>query len=328
MFLPLILYVVLLQLFLVVQRLWDVVMERGQLLPTLMAFKDFMLAGDGQFFLELYHQGGSTFRLPARATASAELRQIYMRTAALMQCEDSPSFLLFQPTVQPVLHCEPGPDVDTDDLWSLVGLEPKLKWPLQLIFTPRVIAKYNSLLQFFLRVTRVQLDLQQAWVQGQKSTGSEKSVSVLPRIWSLRSRMSFVVDNLQYYLKIDVLESQFKTMLEAIESVRDFDSLCAAHDEFLSQLMILTFRNGAAIRRIVASIFGLCDSYCTFMKRGGPAHDESAFQKLVEIEKNFDRQSKFLFQILSSATDKEHLQQLLLRINFNQHFGQRTKSFL
>lgn len=308
-------------------RLWCVVIEQGQLLPTLMAFKDFMLAGDGQFFLELYHQGDATFRLPARASAGPEMRQIYTRTAALMQCEDSASFQLFRPVVQPVLYCDPGPDVDTGDLWSLVGLEPNLKWPLQLIFNPRVISKYNSFLQFFLRVTRVQLGLQQAWVQGQKATGAEKRVSVLPRVWSLRSRMSFVVDNLQYYLKIDVLESQFKKMLVTVESVRDFDSLCAAHNEFLSQLMILTFRNGVEIRRVVADIFGLCDSFCSFMHRGGPSREETGFRKLEEIEMAFDRQSQFLFQILSSATDKEHLQQLLLRINFNQHFG-RSKMFL
>ena len=49
--------------------------------------------------------------------------------------------------------------------------------------------------------------------------------AVLPRVWSLRTRMSFMVDNLQTFLKIDVLEAQYKLMLDTVKTIQDFDSL-------------------------------------------------------------------------------------------------------
>eukprot|EP00729_Bicosta_minor_P017706 gene17706-22438_t len=214
-----------------------------------------------------------------------------------------------------------GPDVDTGDGWAALGLVPTLKWPLQLVFSPAIVAKYNSLLQFFLRVNRVQWRLQHTWMLGQKGSAEERSVAVLPRVWSLRSRMSFMVDNLQTYLKIDVLEAQYKIMLDAAHAIQDFDSLRRAHSEYLNQLLVQTFRNGAPIRRTVADIFGLCMAFCELMERGGPAKDPTGFKELDRIEVAFARQSTFLFKVLSSVSGKQYLRQLLLRIDFNQHFS-------
>lgn len=58
-----------------------------------------------------------------------------------------------------------GPDVNTGDGWAVFGLEPVLHWPLQLVFDSDSIAKYNTVLQFFYRVFRVQTRLHQTWVR-------------------------------------------------------------------------------------------------------------------------------------------------------------------
>jgi gamma-tubulin complex component 4 len=211
---------------------------------------------------------------------------------------------MFTPVLQPVLHSEPGPDVDTGDGWAQFGLQPTLKWPMQLIFPPAVVAKYNSLLQFFLRVSRVQWSLQQTWLMGQKNSVGERQTAVLPRVWSLRSRMSHLVDNLQYYLKIDVLEAQYTQLLDTVGTIRDFDSFRVAHAEYLSQLLIQTFRNGAGIRRIVADLFGLCMAFCTLMQKGGPGKEVTGYAELERIEVAFERQAGFLFKVLSSVAGK------------------------
>ena len=93
-------------------------------------------------------------------------------------------------------------------------------------------------------------------------TGSSNSPYAL--ILSLRSHMQFLVDNFQYYLQADVLETQFQLLTKKMMtlkvrncapirsqirlctrsfSVQDYDSIRAAHDDFLTNLSRLCFLN-------------------------------------------------------------------------------------
>lgn len=80
---------------------------------------------------------------------------------------------------------------------------------LQLIFTDEVVAKYNGLFAFLFRVNRVQYALGQAWaeqMQHQKTLRKGNSkMAVATRMMNLRANMSFLVDNLQQYLKARIL---------------------------------------------------------------------------------------------------------------------------
>ena len=77
---------------------------------------------------------------------------------------------------------------------------------LQLIFTDEVVAKYNGLFSFLFRVNRVQYALGQAWaeqMQHQKTMRKGNSkMAVATRMMNLRANMSFLVDNIQQYLKV------------------------------------------------------------------------------------------------------------------------------
>jgi gamma-tubulin complex component 4 len=55
--------------------------------------------------------------------------------------------------------------------------------------------------------------------------------------WALRKHMSFLVDNLQYYLQVDVIESQFSILVDKIQATRDFEEIQLAHDVFLATLL-------------------------------------------------------------------------------------------
>merc|ERR1711935_136579 len=127
-------------------------------------------------------------------TTSRDCSVAFTRAAIATRCEESAGFNLFKPVLQPLMYDGGGPDVNTGDGWAAFGLEPVLEWPLQLIFDSDAIAKYNSVLAFFFRVLRVQTRLHETWALGKKANGAdEKTVNLLPRVWSLRSRMSFLV---------------------------------------------------------------------------------------------------------------------------------------
>jgi gamma-tubulin complex component 4 len=57
----------------------------------------------------------------------------------------------------------------------------------------------------------------------------------------LRNNLIFIVDNLQYYLQVDVIESQYTIMENNMKNTRNFEDVQKAHIIFLTNVMSRTF---------------------------------------------------------------------------------------
>lgn len=57
----------------------------------------------------------------------------------------------------------------------------------------------------------------------------------------LRNNLIFIIDNLQYYLQVDVLESQYTVMEGSMKNTRNFEDIQKAHSVFLANVMSQTF---------------------------------------------------------------------------------------
>ena len=62
-----------------------------------------------------------------------------------------------------------------------------------------------------------------------------------PSVWHLRNRLMFLVDNLQYYLQVDVLESQYTLLQSAVQATKDFEQIQKAHTLFQANILSQTF---------------------------------------------------------------------------------------
>ncbi|GCB82485.1 hypothetical protein scyTo_0021624, partial [Scyliorhinus torazame] len=136
----------------------------------------------------------------------------------------------------------------------------------------------NIVFKYLLSVRRVQAELQHCWaVQMQrKHLTSNKSDAVK---WRLRNHMAFLVDNLQYYLQVDVLESQFSQLLQEINSIRDFESIRLAHDHFLSNLLAQSFILLKPVFHCLNEILELCHNFCSLVSQNpGPLDDRGTSQ--------------------------------------------------
>lgn len=57
----------------------------------------------------------------------------------------------------------------------------------------------------------------------------------------LRNTFIFIIDNLQYYLQVNVLESQYTIMKNKIKSTRNFEDVQQAHAVFLANVLSQMF---------------------------------------------------------------------------------------
>jgi gamma-tubulin complex component 4 len=121
-----------------------------------------------------------------------------------------------------------------------------------------------------------------------------------------------------------VLDAQFSTMMAAIDRSRDFDAICEAHDNFLTALLVQTFRKSPTVCKLLGEILNLCQDFCALSSHKELWEQTRGFAELERIEVAFEKQSQFLFTMLSSVGDRDHLGQLLLRIDFNHYLSSKS----
>ena len=134
--------------------------------------------------------------------------------------------------------------------------------------------------------------------------------------------MAFLIDNLQSYLMVDVLEAQWQSFMRVAETCADFEALAGAHEACLSALHAQCFLQASSVATALHEIFQLCLALCrmlTYADRSTRA--EAAYRsQFATVSREFSRQSAFLFAFLSNMSSPQaspHLAQLLLRLNFN-----------
>ena len=170
------------------------------------------------------------------------------------------------------------------------------------------------------------MELHAAWAaQSQSSRLPAEQRALLMPLWRLRAHMGFLIDNLQHYLQVDVLEAQWQGFVKTAETCNDFEALASAHEACLSALHAQCFLQASSVAAALHQIFQLCFSLCrmlTYAEHGTRAQ-ASYRSQFATVSREFSRQSAFLFAFLSNMTSPQaspHLAQLLLRLNFNTYF--------
>ncbi|XP_060709516.1 gamma-tubulin complex component 4 isoform X2 [Hemiscyllium ocellatum] len=319
----------------VAEHLWKLMVEEAGLLGQLKIIKDFYLLGRGELFQAFIDSAQHLLKTPPTAVTEHDVNVAFQKSAHKVLLDDDNLLPLLHLTVE--YHGkdpkdtaqsrdnslrESSPREAPASGWSALGLSYKVQWPLHILFTPAVLEKYNIVFKYLLSVRRVQAELQHCWaVQMQrKHLSSNKSDATK---WRLRNHMAFLVDNLQYYLQVDVLESQFSQLLQEINSIRDFESIRLAHDRFLSNLLAQSFILLKPVFHCLNEILDLCHNFCSLVSQNPGPLDERGSSQLELLVTGFSRQSSLLFKILSSVRNHQinaDLAQLLLRLDYNKYY--------
>lgn len=132
------------------------------------------------------------------------------------------------------------------DGWDGITLEYSIDWPLQLFFTQEVLSKYCRVFQYLLRLKRTQMELEKSWASVMHQDHSDFAKHRNERIkcptsqqrrqrfrpmWRVREHMAFLIRNLQFYIQVDVIESQWNILQTHIQDSRDFTELVNFHQE-------------------------------------------------------------------------------------------------
>ncbi|XP_017293969.1 gamma-tubulin complex component 4 [Kryptolebias marmoratus] len=323
----------------VAEHLWTLMVEEADLLEQLKIIKDFYLLGRGELYQVFIDLAQHMLKTPPTAVTEHDVNVAFQQAAHKVLLDDDNLLPLLHLTVDyqgkdskevsgPRDGATPPQDTSPRELpptgWAALGLIYKVQWPLHILFTPAVLEKYNVVFRYLLSVRQVQSQLQHCWaLQMQRKRLKSGQTDAVK--WRLRNHMAFLIDNLQYYLQVDVLESQFSQLLQQINSTRDFESIRLAHDHFLSNLLAQSFILLKPVFHCLNEILELCQNFCSLVSQNVASLDERGTSQLDLLVKGFRRQSSLLFKILSSVRNHQinsDLAQLLLRLDYNKYYTQ------
>uniref|UniRef100_A0ACD5W300 Uncharacterized protein n=1 Tax=Avena sativa TaxID=4498 RepID=A0ACD5W300_AVESA len=338
-------------------HLWQLVVVRADLNGHLKALKDYFLLAKGDFFQCFLEESRQLMRLPPRqSTAEADLI-VPFQLAALKTIGDEdkyftrvslrmPLFGMKSSTSQKDLQKSNTPDLSSQgkasselalDGWHSIALEYSVDWPLQLFFTPDVLSKYRKVFQYLIRLKRTQMELEKSWtaVMHQDHVDfsdyckdrKNSSATQLRRLrtnpfWRVREHMAFLIRNLQFYIQVDVIESQWNVLQSHVQDSHDFTELVTFHQDYLSALISQSFLDIGSVSRILDSIMKLCLQFCWSIEQYKTGANMFEIDHITE---EFNKKSNSLYTILRSSRlagsqRAPFLRQFLMRLNFNSFF--------
>ncbi|XP_065358490.1 gamma-tubulin complex component 4 homolog [Calliphora vicina] len=322
----------------VTSRLSEIAVNQADLVQQLKLIKDFYLLGRGELFLEFIRQ---TYIINKDADNENKLRDFVKAFESAAHgvgvSEDLEQFSL----------CIPKSPFDSDEpqefgYLQLVHLQYKINWPLHLLFSPKVLERYNILFRFLLLIKKMQYELHMLWCQHTRETKLNKHQNI--KVMHLRNELMFFVDNLQYYIQVDVLESQFSILLNTILNKADFEQIQRSHSIFQANILSLCFlltdedatkvsmlqssslHSNNPVYLIINEIFHICEDFCALVD----THriDEMLNSKIDELDERFGSLIQQLINLLvglKTAPSTTPLSQLLLRLDFNHWFSIKKK---
>ncbi|XP_017858435.1 PREDICTED: gamma-tubulin complex component 4 homolog [Drosophila arizonae] len=308
------------------QRLSEIAVIEDDLERQLCLIKDFYLLGRGEFYLEFFRQLYESSENFAELNNKNYTKAFEIAANVMATADDLENFSL---SVQKTT-------IDLDEscefaLFQNLHLKYIYKWPLNLLFSPTTVERYNTVFRFLLTVRKIQYDLQLVWARHKWTSKTGNPVDI--KIISLRNHLMFFLDNLQYYIQVDVLECQFSMLMNVIASKADFEEIQRAHSVFLanvlSQCFLLTDETDKKINTsqparhsqypvygTILEIFSLCEKFSVV--------NEHNLDDVDRLEDRFNVAISGLIKLLvniKSASSFGALSQLLLRLDFNRWFS-------
>lgn len=317
------------------EKLTKIALKQVDLIKQLRLIKDFFMLGRGELFLEFVKktQGIQNAALDEH-TARTVTKAFENAANSVNVMEDLEHFTLSMP-----LQESNNISLDIRGIFRHVLLKYNVQWPLHLLFAPKVMERYNELFRFLLQIRRVQYDLQTVWCYHR-----EKKLGKISPMLQFRNQLMFLVDNLQYYLQVDVLESQFSILMDTVQKSKDFEHIQRAHTVFQANIMSFSFllhevdttksMHQSILQTNENPVFiilnQLMDNVCLFCKLSLTCSEpltKGEKSTFSNYESMVNENVKDLMKLLmgwKAGASTAPLNQLLLRLDYNHYYSSQN----
>lgn len=203
------------------------------------------------------------------------------------------------------------------------------KWPLSLIFNQKVLGSYQMFFRQLLFCKHVDRCLCKVWI-------CDKAVKVLPRrqavgylcAFSLRQRMLFCIQNLEYYMMAEVIEPQWLKFLDRMQKVNNIDDVLTEHWSYLSCCLKDCMFMNPILLRTMRRLMSVCLEFCDFIQEVEGSlldkQNQSFSQNIARLDADFTTLLVILLRTIATLGREENVDKLcniLYREDFNSYYS-------
>lgn len=306
---------------------WNIIVNKYDLTAELQKLKDMYFLGRGELFatfvdsLKDFIERQSKHSVTKQNDAHFEFNVpvIFQQSITRMLLENETWTNQFIMTINGEKNL---------DIWNRIELNYEAEWPFHVLITKNVLKQYNKVFSFLLSIRKVQNGLHSCFALQieMKKLGKQDFDA---RVWQIRNNMSFLVDNLQFYLQADVLETQFEEMISKIKATKDFEQIRHTHDMFLIRVQEQCFMFEKQLSKCLIEILDICKCFSDILRSKKDSGEELPKELQTPI-KEFQNRTNVLFNVFKTLEKRQgsHLKQLLTRINFNNYFSSHQMIFV
>uniref|UniRef100_UPI00398E9E39 gamma-tubulin complex component 6 n=1 Tax=Pristiophorus japonicus TaxID=55135 RepID=UPI00398E9E39 len=220
------------------------------------------------------------------------------------------------------------------DALNCLELRYKVNWPLNIVITESCMNKYNKIFSFLLQLKHMVWTLKDVWFHLKRTAlvnHSSNSVQ-FHQLQLYRHEMQHFVKVIQGYIANQILHVTWCEFGHKLSSVGNLDELHRTHAEYLNKGIFrgLLTEKAAPVMNIIHNIFGLILKFRTQLISQAWQYDADQqmaihpnFALMQQSYKTFKHYSHFLFKVVTKLVNRgyqPHLEDFLLRINFNNYY--------
>ncbi|XP_016995300.2 gamma-tubulin complex component 2 homolog isoform X1 [Drosophila takahashii] len=322
------------------RMLLDVLLTENDLMGHLQSVKRYLLLNQGDFTMQFMDACEDELSKNVDQVLPMTLENLLGLTLRLSSARNDP--------YKDDLHCELLPyDLVTqmskimnqkEEYWQsqhrldLSGLECfaftyEVKWPVSLVLNHIAISKYQMLFRQLFYCKHVERQLCKIWKENAIAKKFSPQAAELYRsAFTLRQRMMNAIQNLEYYMMIEIIEPNWHIFIEKMKSVENVDNVLRLHQDFLdSCLKNCMLTESSHLNRSIFKLCKICLQFCDFIQLETSLDPADTFSERV---KRFDLEFtglliSFLKQInnMAKKNTADRFMNLVHRINFNAFYS-------
>ncbi|XP_037939235.1 gamma-tubulin complex component 2 homolog isoform X2 [Teleopsis dalmanni] len=319
------------------QNLLEVLLKENDLMGHILSVKRYLLLYQGDFIVQFMDACDDELAKPVDKVLPTKLESLLGLTLRLSSAKHDPykddvhcNLLTYD------LHTEISKifkrDGELTESFDLMGVECfafecGVDWPISLVLDKIAIRKYQILFRQLFILKHVERQLCKIWKENSVCRNFlPHSAELYRSAFTLRQRMMNAIQNLEYYMMIEVIEPNWHIFLQKMEKVQNVDEVLFLHRDFQDTcirncLLSDEFR----LSRIIYPLCKICLKFCDFIQVETALAPTDTFSQRV---KTFDLEfSELVINLLSEINkvvvkySSESFLNLVHRMNFNGFYN-------
>jgi len=327
--------------------LLELLVKDRDLLGHLASMKKYFLMEQGDFVVQFLDLCEKELSQPVDQVEPARLEsllELALRTSSANYDPNKdnlcvallPYDLIFQMGKILSIYTSEEQEYQTFDTSLLSGLDAfafgyQVDWPISLVLNHKALARYQMLFRHLFYCKHIERLVSAVWMSNKQTKFLPvASFKIYHPSFGLRQKMLTLIQNLSYYMMVEVVEPAWDALVVRLSSCATVDDVLQIHNDFLDNCLHDCLLSSPQLLSTVKKLLGVCAEFSAYMLNLRTSNTDDFNQDIARFDLQFN---SVLFSLLDKISQlgrdnyNEKVLNILHRIDFNGFYTAAMDQF-